>query len=81
MTAGAAGYDLFTPMPLALSTGLHKINLAQEPWGFCFLLGGFAYFDDANALCGVNSLTIVPSPTVLHLIGPFAPLEPALNRL
>ena len=30
MTAGAAGYDLFTPMPLALSTGLHKINLALK---------------------------------------------------
>ena len=26
-TKGAAGYDLFTPMPLALSTGLHKIDL------------------------------------------------------
>ena len=26
-TAGAAAYDLFTPMPLALSTGLHMIDL------------------------------------------------------
>ena len=26
-TAGAAAYDLFTPMPLALSTGLHVIDL------------------------------------------------------
>lgn len=29
-TAGAAGYDLFTPMPLALSAGLHVIELALK---------------------------------------------------
>ena len=29
-TSGAAGYDLFTPMPLALSTGLHVIDLALK---------------------------------------------------
>ena len=26
-TAGAAAYDLFTPFPLALSEGLHKVDL------------------------------------------------------
>ena len=60
---------------------LHRINLATDPWGFVHLLGGFAYFDDDYNLLGVNALTIVPSPTVLHLIGPFEPLKPACEQM
>jgi hypothetical protein len=52
---------------------LHRINLAKEPWGFLHLLGGFAYFDEHRRLLGVNALTIVPQPNVLHLVGPYLP--------
>lgn len=60
---------------------LHRINLATDPWGFLHLLGGFAYFDDDLVLLGVNALTIVPSPTALHLIGPFGLNQPACSAM
>jgi len=52
------------------------INLSEEPWCFALILGGFAYFIEgedtraAQLLC-VNAITIVPSTSVLHLIGAY----------
>ena len=50
---------------------MHKINISQEPWAFALLLGGFAYFGAEGQLLAVNALTIVPSPAVLHIVGPY----------
>jgi len=50
---------------------LTSINLSDEPWGFALLLGAFAYFSADGKLLAVNALTIVPSPAVLHLVGPY----------
>ena len=60
---------------------LHRFNLASNPWGFLHLLGGFAYFDDDNNVLGVNALTIIPSPTVLHMIGPYMPNQSAVAAI
>eukprot|EP00966_Prymnesium_polylepis_P064723 1501529-Prymnesium_polylepis.1 len=65
----AASFAFINPLPY-FKRRLSRINLAKESWGFVFLLGGFAYFDVDGRICGVNSLSIVPSPQVLHLIGP-----------
>lgn len=48
------------------------INLADESWCYALLLGGFAYFGSDSTLLAVNALTIVPSPAVLPLVGPYA---------
>ena len=60
---------------------MHSLNISEEPWAFALLLGGFAYFDENGKLLGVNSLTIVPSPAVLHLVGPYPPRQKAMVAL
>ena len=68
--------------PLALFHGRSdRVNLVKEPWAIVHLLGGFAYFDERDNLLGVNALTIVPSFTVLHVIGPFVPADGAVGAM
>ena len=68
--------------PLALLRGILDqlpVTLFTEPWIFGLILGSFAYFDENadndSALLAVNALTIVPSPAVLHLVGPYQPTQ------
>ena len=70
----ATSFAFINPLPY-FKRRLSRINLASDTWGFVFLLGGFAYFDDDNTIIGINALSIVPSPTVLHLIGPSTPTQ------
>ena len=56
----------------------HSVNVAEEPWAFALLIGGFAYFGSDGELLAVNALTIVPSPAVLHLVGPYPPRHQAM---
>lgn len=59
--------------PLAdLKGRLEAVNLAQDPWAFACLLGGFAYFD-GDSLLAINAISIIPSTAVLHLAGPYRP--------
>lgn len=53
------------------------INLAENAWAFALLIGAFAYFGECGRLLCVNALTIVPSPAVLHLVGPYKPRQHA----
>lgn len=49
---------------------LHAINLTREPWAFAVIVGAYAYFDEAGTMLSLNALSIMPSPSVLHLVGP-----------
>ena len=60
---------------------LEKLNLADEPWGFFLLIGGFCYFDDAGKVVGVNALTLVPSRWIMEFDGPHRPSTNALKSL
>ena len=63
-----------------LKRNLGAINLAKDQWGFAVIVGAFGYFDEQGTLLAVNALSIVPSPTVLHLVGPYAARQqPALQ--
>lgn len=59
----------------------HRINLVINPWSCVHLLGGFAYFDDDGKLLGVNALTIQPTASVLHLVGPTAPTSEVVQAM
>ena len=59
----------------------HRINLVINPWACVHLLGGFAYFDDEGKVLGVNALTIQPTASVLHLVGPSEPTREVVQAM
>ena len=58
-----------------------NIDLAENPWAFALLIGGFLYFGPDEDLLAVNALTIMPSPAVLHLVGPYPPNKDAMAAM
>lgn len=57
------------------------INLSEEAWCFALILGGFAYFDSAGELLTINSITIVPSLSVLKFVGAYPGRQLASLRM
>jgi len=55
-----------------LQQALSQLDLQREAWAFVMLIGGFAYFDAADQLLGVNAVTYsgAASGSALMLIGP-----------
>ena len=74
--AAATAFAFINPLT-CFRRRLNRINLATELWGFVFLLGGFAYFDENGVIVGINALSIVPSEHALHLVGPHTGTEQA----
>ena len=62
---------------------LESLNLADEPWGFFLLVGGFLFFDRAGALLPGTAcaLTLVPSRWMLHFDGPHTPSADAIKTM
>ena len=64
-----------------MDSKLSNLNLADELWAFCLLVGGFAIFDAKGEPLQVNAFTLVPSPWMLHFSGPFSPSRAALEGM
>ena len=64
----AAAFAFVYPMS-HLENALEKLNLANNPFGFLLLLGGFAYFDENHVLISSNALALIPSEQNLKMEG------------
>jgi len=64
-----------------MDSKLSNLNLVDELWAFCLLVGGFAFFDAKGEPLQVNAFTLVPSPWMLHFSGPYSPSRAALEGM
>lgn len=78
----AAHYYAFVyPLAAEYTVQLKTLNLANEPWAFLLLLGGFTYLDEAKNVLATNALALIPSETCLEMAGPYLPSTKPLNEM
>ena len=77
-----AEYFAFAYPAEGMEAALEQLNnLAEHPWAFMILLGGFVYFRADKSVCRINGLTAMRTSTEFSLVGQLAASDAAVTAL